>query len=93
MKMKGMRRYFLRNFYPRAFRPESLRNLLPLLIHNGWLVVGVNNEHFENRDFTAADALVAIGAIEPPQIYVSMSMNRAACTMEIRPGSLLPRKN
>lgn len=49
--------------------PESLRNLLPLLAHNGWLVVGVNNEHFEVRDFAGElDALVAIGAIEAPQI-------------------------
>ena len=49
--------------------PESLRNLLPLLVDKGWLVVGVNNEHFEARDFAGTlDSLVALGAIEPPQI-------------------------
>ena len=49
--------------------PECLRNLLPLLAHSGWLVVGVNNEHFEARDFgSELDALVLIGAIEAPQI-------------------------
>lgn len=49
--------------------PECLRNLLPLLAHNGWLVVGVNNEHFEAQGFTGElDALVALGAIESPEI-------------------------
>ena len=49
--------------------PECLRNLLPLLAHNGWLVVGVNNEHFEARDFAGElAALVALGAIESPEI-------------------------
>ena len=49
--------------------PECLRNILPLLAHNGWLIVGVNNEHYEARDFGAElDALVSIGAIESPQI-------------------------
>ena len=49
--------------------PECLRNLLPLLAHNGWLVVGVNNEHFGTQGFTGElDALVALGAIESPEI-------------------------
>ena len=49
--------------------PESLRNLLPLLAHDGWLVVGVNNEHFEAKDFAGElDALVSIGAITQPEI-------------------------
>ena len=49
--------------------PECLRNLLPLLAHNGWLVVGVNNEHFEARGFDAEiDSLVLLGAIERPEI-------------------------
>ena len=49
--------------------PECLRNLLPLLEDKGWLVVGVNNEHFEARDFAGAlESLVTLGAIEPPQI-------------------------
>ena len=49
--------------------PECLRNLLPLLAHNGWLVVGVNNEHFEGTGFAGElAALEAIGAIEAPQI-------------------------
>lgn len=48
---------------------ECLRNLLPLLAHNGWLVVGVNNEHFEGKGFAEElNSLVAIGAIEPPEI-------------------------
>ena len=49
--------------------PECLRNLLPLLENNGWLVVGVNNEHFEARGFAdELKTLVAIGAIESPEI-------------------------
>ena len=49
--------------------PECLRNLLPLLVHNGWLVIGVNNEHFEARNFAGElGALVALGAIEAPEI-------------------------
>ena len=40
--------------------PECLRNLLPLLANNGWLVVGVNNEHFESKGFAGElDALVS----------------------------------
>lgn len=49
--------------------PESLHNLLPLLVDKGWLVVGVNNEHFESKGFSGTlDSFVALGAIEPPQI-------------------------
>lgn len=49
--------------------PECLRNLLPLLAHDGWLVVGVNNEHFEAKGFAGElDALVSIGAITQPEI-------------------------
>ena len=49
--------------------PECLRNLLPLLANNGWLVVGVNNEHFESKGFAGElDALVALGAIKEPEI-------------------------
>ncbi len=49
--------------------PECLRNLLPLLANGGWLVVGVNNEHFEARGFTEElDSLVAANAIESPEI-------------------------
>ncbi|MSO43597.1 MAG: class I SAM-dependent methyltransferase [Candidatus Planktophila sp.] len=49
--------------------PECLRNLLPLLAHDGWLVVGVNNEHFEAKAFAGElDSLVALGAIESPEI-------------------------
>ena len=45
--------------------PECLRNLLPLLAQKGWLVVGVNNEHFEAKAFAEElDSLVAIGVIE-----------------------------
>ena len=49
--------------------PECLRNLLPLLANNGWLVVGVNNEHFEGKNF--ADELASLvekGAITEPEI-------------------------
>ena len=49
--------------------PQSLRNLLPLLANNGWLIVGVNNEHFEAKGFAEElDSLVAIGAIQTPTI-------------------------
>jgi len=49
--------------------PQSLRNLLPLLANNGWLIVGVNNEHFEAKGFAQElDSLVAIGAIQTPTI-------------------------
>lgn len=49
--------------------PECLRNLLPLLAHDGWLVVGVNNEHFESKGFAAElESLVALGAIQSPEI-------------------------
>lgn len=49
--------------------PECLRNLLPLLEHNGWLIVGVNNEHYEGKGFDQALAtLVADGAIQVPEI-------------------------
>jgi predicted TPR repeat methyltransferase len=49
--------------------PECLRNLLPLLANNGWLVVGVNNEHFEGKGFAGElESLVALGAITEPQI-------------------------
>jgi predicted TPR repeat methyltransferase len=49
--------------------PQCLRNLLPLLANNGWLVVGVNNEHFEAKRFAGElESLVALGAITQPQI-------------------------
>ena len=49
--------------------PECLRNLLPLLANNGWLVVGVNNEHFESKGFAGElDALVELGVIKQPKI-------------------------
>jgi predicted TPR repeat methyltransferase len=49
--------------------PQCLRNLLPLLANNGWLVVGVNNEHFESKEFAGElESLVALGAITEPQI-------------------------
>ena len=49
--------------------PQALRNLLPLLANNGWLIVGVNNEHFEAKGFAQAlDSLVAIGKIQTPTI-------------------------
>ena len=49
--------------------PECLRNLLPLLAHDGWLVVGVNNEHFEAKGFAGElESLVSLGAITQPEI-------------------------
>jgi len=49
--------------------PECIANLLPLLAPNGWLVVGVNNEHYENRGFEEVlPSLVADGAIEVPEV-------------------------
>jgi hypothetical protein len=46
-----------------------LRNLLPLLADGGWLVVGVNNEHFESKGFAGElESLVALGAIDTPEI-------------------------
>ena len=49
--------------------PECLRNLLPLLADGGWLVVGVNNEHFEGKNFAGElESLVALGAIQTPEI-------------------------
>ncbi len=49
--------------------PESLRNLLPLLEDGGWLVVGVNNEHFESKGFASElESLVALAGIERPEI-------------------------
>ncbi|MDP1851209.1 MAG: class I SAM-dependent methyltransferase [Candidatus Planktophila sp.] len=49
--------------------PECIANLLPLLEHNGWLVVGVNNEHFESRGFAQElSTLVDLGLIQSPEI-------------------------
>lgn len=49
--------------------PECIANLLPLLELNGWLVVGVNNEHFESKGFDEVLAtLVNDGAIQVPEI-------------------------
>ena len=49
--------------------PECIANLLPLLEHNGWLVIGVNNEHFESRGFEQELAsLVDLGLIQSPEI-------------------------
>ena len=49
--------------------PECIANLLPLIEDNGWLVIGVNNEHFESKGFDEVLAsLVAVGAIQVPEI-------------------------
>jgi predicted TPR repeat methyltransferase len=49
--------------------PEPLRHLLGLLAHEGWLVIGVNNEHFEAKGFAMQLAdLVAQGLITEPNI-------------------------
>ena len=49
--------------------PECLTNLLPLVEDNGWLVVGVNNEHFESKGFEQElSSLVDLGLIQGPEI-------------------------
>lgn len=49
--------------------PECLRNLLPLLVDKGWLVIGVNNEHFESKGFSGElDSLVNQRMIQSPEI-------------------------
>jgi predicted TPR repeat methyltransferase len=49
--------------------PECIANLLPLLELNGWIIVGVNNEHFEGKGFEdVLAALVADGSIQVPEI-------------------------
>ena len=49
--------------------PECFVSLLPLLEGNGWLVVGVNNEHYEGKGFDQVLAtLAADGAIQVPEI-------------------------
>jgi predicted TPR repeat methyltransferase len=49
--------------------PECIANLLPLLEGNGWLVIGVNNEHFEGKGFeNVLDSLVSDGYIQVPEI-------------------------
>lgn len=43
--------------------------MLPLLEHNGWLVVGVNNEHYESKGFEQElTSLVDRGLIQSPEI-------------------------
>jgi predicted TPR repeat methyltransferase len=49
--------------------PECLANLLPLIEDNGWLVVGVNNEHYESKGFELEiSSLVDLGLIHSPEI-------------------------
>ncbi|MDP1711766.1 MAG: class I SAM-dependent methyltransferase [Candidatus Nanopelagicaceae bacterium] len=49
--------------------PEAIENLIALVRHGGWLVIGVNNEHFIARGFDGYLAkLAAEGVISAPTI-------------------------
>ena len=49
--------------------PEAIENLIALVRHGGWLVIGVNNEHFVARGFDGYLAkLTAEGVISTPTI-------------------------
>ena len=49
--------------------PEAVNNLIALVRSNGWCVIGVNNEHFEARDFDKElNQLIEIGQITDLQI-------------------------
>jgi len=49
--------------------PDALKNVLSLVRPAGWIVIGVNNEHFESKDFQAElDSLANIKAITQPEI-------------------------
>lgn len=43
--------------------PESIENLIALVRHGGWLVIGVNNEHFIARGFDQYLAHLTLDAI------------------------------
>ena len=49
--------------------PDSLKNVLALVRPAGWIVIGVNNEHFEGKDFQSElDSLAAHKRITTPEI-------------------------
>jgi predicted TPR repeat methyltransferase len=49
--------------------PDALKNVLSLVRSAGWIVIGVNNEHFEGKNFQAElDALSDAHRITTPEI-------------------------
>ena len=49
--------------------PDALKNVLSLVRPAGWIVIGVNNEHFEGKDFQAElDLLSDAKKISAPEI-------------------------
>lgn len=49
--------------------PEAIENLIPLVKSLGWIVFGVNNEHFEARDFAdELRRLASLGIISNPRV-------------------------
>jgi predicted TPR repeat methyltransferase len=49
--------------------PDSLKNVLSLVRSAGWIVIGVNNEHFEGKDFQSElDSLADTKRITQPEI-------------------------
>jgi predicted TPR repeat methyltransferase len=49
--------------------PDALKNVLSLVRSAGWLVIGVNNEHFEGKDFqNELNSLAGAKRITQPEI-------------------------
>lgn len=49
--------------------PDALKNVLPLVRPAGWIVIGVNNEHFEGKNFQSElDSLADAKKITQPEI-------------------------
>jgi predicted TPR repeat methyltransferase len=49
--------------------PDALKNVLSLVRPTGWLVIGVNNEHFEGKDFqNELNSLAGAKRITQPEI-------------------------
>jgi predicted TPR repeat methyltransferase len=49
--------------------PDALKNVLALVRPAGWIVIGVNNEHFVGKDFQAElDSLASTKQITAPEI-------------------------
>jgi hypothetical protein len=62
--------------------PDALKNVLALVRPAGWIVIGVNNEHFEGKDFKANSIHWPMPRELPRQRYcASMFMKRAAHTL------------
>jgi len=49
--------------------PDALKNVLSLVRPAGWIVIGINNEHFESKNFQAElDSLADAKKITQPEI-------------------------